>query len=115
MIIDGKKIAEDLRERLKKDIGQIPSTQTKPGLTVILIGDDTASQIYVKNKEKFANEIGIRSEVIRFNSTITEQELIKQIHILNNNKAVHGILVQLPRQSILIQKKLLVKLIQIKM
>jgi methylenetetrahydrofolate dehydrogenase (NADP+) / methenyltetrahydrofolate cyclohydrolase len=107
MIIDGKKIAEDLRERLKKDIGQIPSTQTKPGLTVILIGDDTASQIYVKNKEKFANEIGIRSEVIRFDSTITEQELIKQIHILNNNKAVHGILVQLPLPKHINSKKII--------
>jgi 5,10-methylene-tetrahydrofolate dehydrogenase/Methenyl tetrahydrofolate cyclohydrolase len=51
MIIDGKKIAEDLRTKLKKEIGQIPSTQAKPGLTVILIGDDTASQIYVKNKK----------------------------------------------------------------
>ena len=107
MIIDGKKIAKDLRERLKKDVSQIPSTQTQPGLTVILIGDDTASQIYVKNKEKFANEIGIRSEVIRFNSTITEQELIKQIHILNNNKAVHGILVQLPLPKHINSKKII--------
>ena len=107
MIIDGKKIAEDLRSNLKKDIGQIPSTQTKPGLTVILIGEDAASQIYVKNKEKFANEIGVHSEVIKFNSAITEQELIKQIHKLNNNNAVHGILVQLPLPGHISSKKII--------
>ncbi len=65
--------------------------------------------------KKFANEIGIRSEVIKFNSAITEQELIKQIHKLNNNNAVHGILVQLPLPNHINSKKLLVKLIQIKM
>ena len=96
MIIDGKKIAENLRETLKKQIQQIPSNQPKPGLTVILIGEDPASQIYVRNKEKFANEIGINSKVLRFDSSITEEELTKEIHKLNQDKAVHGILVQLP-------------------
>lgn len=96
MIIDGKKIAENLRETLKKQIEQIPSNQPKPGLTVILIGEDTASQIYVRNKEKFANEIGINSKVLRFDSSITEEALTKEIHKLNQDRAVHGILVQLP-------------------
>jgi methylenetetrahydrofolate dehydrogenase (NADP+)/methenyltetrahydrofolate cyclohydrolase len=96
MIIDGKKIAENLRETLKKQIEQIPSNQPKPGLTVILIGEDTASQIYVRNKEKFANEIGINSKVLRFDSSITEEALTKEIHKLNQDREVHGILVQLP-------------------
>ena len=96
MIIDGKKIAENLRETLKKQIQQIPSNQPKPGLTVILIGEDSASQIYVRNKEKFANEIGINSKVLRFDSSITEEALTKEIHKLNQDREVHGILVQLP-------------------
>ena len=96
MIIDGKKIAENLRETLKKQIQQIPSNQPKPGLTVILIGEDPASQIYVRNKEKFANEIGINSKVLRFDSSITEEALTKVIHKLNQDREVHGILVQLP-------------------
>lgn len=96
MIIDGKKIAENLRETLKKQIEQIPSNQPKPGLTVILIGEDPASQIYVRNKEKFANEIGINSKVLRFDSSITEEVLTKEIHKLNQDREVHGILVQLP-------------------
>ena len=96
MIIDGKKIAENLRQTLKKQIEQIPSNQVKPGLTVILIGEDPASQIYVRNKEKFANEIGINSNVLRFDSSITEESLLQEIHKLNQDKMVHGILVQLP-------------------
>ena len=96
MIIDGKKIAENLRETLKKQIEQIPSNQPKPGLTVILIGEDPASQIYVRNKEKFANEIGINSKVLRFDSSITEEALTKEIYKLNQDREVHGILVQLP-------------------
>jgi methylenetetrahydrofolate dehydrogenase (NADP+)/methenyltetrahydrofolate cyclohydrolase len=96
MIINGKKIAENLRQTLKKQIQQIPSNQVKPGLTVILIGEDPASQIYVRNKEKFANEIGINSNVLRFDSSITEEALLQEIHKLNQDKMVHGILVQLP-------------------
>ena len=67
MIIDGKKTAAELREDLKKKIIKFKSTlNTVPGLTVILVGEDPASKIYVKNKEKFAKEIGINSEVIRY-------------------------------------------------
>ncbi len=96
MIINGKKIAENLRQTLKKQIQQIPNNKPKPGLTVILIGEDPASQIYVRNKEKFANEIGINSNVLRFDSSITEESLLQEIHKLNQDKMVHGILVQLP-------------------
>ena len=95
MIIDGKKVAEELRAKIKSDISKLAGNQ-KPGLTVILIGEDAASQIYVKNKEKFANEVGINSTVIRFESSISEEDLKNQIRKLNNDNNVHGILVQLP-------------------
>jgi len=111
MIIDGKKIAKHLREQLKKEIEQLPVTNIKPGLAVILIGDDAASQIYVKNKEKFANEIGINSKVLRFDSLIKEADLIQTIQQLNDDKAVHGILVQLPLPRHIDPKKIINEII----
>ena len=99
MIIDGKQIAEELRHKLKKEIDQLPKNLSKPGLTVILIGDHPASQIYVRNKEKFAKEVGINSKLLKFEDTITEKDLIQEIHKLNDDSAVHGILVQLPLPS----------------
>ena len=97
MIIDGKKIAETLRQKLKKEIIEIKSSfKSVPGLTVILIGEDPASKIYVKNKEKFSKEIGINSEVIKYPENIEEKEVLSKIIELNKNKKVSGILVQLP-------------------
>ena len=97
MIIDGKKIAETLRQKLKKEIIEIKSSfKSVPGLTVILIGEDPASKIYVKNKEKFSKEIGINSEVIKYPENIEEKEVLTKIIELNKNKKVSGILVQLP-------------------
>ena len=97
MIIDGKKIAETLRQKLKKEIIEIKSSfKSVPGLTVILIGEDPASKIYVKNKEKFSKEIGINSEVIKYPENIEEKEVLSKIMELNKNKKVSGILVQLP-------------------
>ncbi len=97
MIIDGKKEAAELREELKKKIAELRSTYNAvPGLTVILVGEDAPSKIYVKNKEKFAKEIGINSEVIRYPADLEEKELLNKIKELNNNDKVSGILVQLP-------------------
>jgi methylenetetrahydrofolate dehydrogenase (NADP+) / methenyltetrahydrofolate cyclohydrolase len=97
MIIDGKKEAQLLRDEIKKEIESLKSKNNKvPGLTVILIGDFVPSQIYVKNKEKNAKEAGINSDVIRYAKDVSEQEVLKKIEELNNNKAVSGILVQLP-------------------
>ena len=97
MIIDGKKIAETLRQKLKKEIIEIKSSfKSVPGLTVILIGEDPASKIYVRNKEKFSKEIGINSEVIKYPENIQEKEILSKIIELNKNKKVSGILVQLP-------------------
>ena len=106
MIIDGKKIAEELREKIKSDIQKI-SNDNKPGLTVILIGEHPASQIYVRNKEKFANEVGINSSVLRFDENITEEDLKNEIKKLNDDTNVHGILVQLPLPKHISQKDII--------
>ena len=97
MIIDGKKEAQLLRDEIKKEIESIKSKNNKvPGLTVILIGDFAPSEIYVKNKQKNAKEVGINSEVVRYPKDVSEQEVLKKIIELNENDAVSGILVQLP-------------------
>ena len=97
MIIDGKKTAEELRAELKKKIAELKSTyNTVPGLTVILVGEDAPSKIYVKNKEKFAKEVGMNSEVIRYSADLQEKELLNKIKELNKDDKVSGILVQLP-------------------
>ncbi len=97
MIIDGKKIAEGLRDKLKKNIKEFKSNlKIAPGLSVILVGEDPASQIYVKNKIKYSKEIGIDSEVIRYPENIQEKIVLDKIIELNKNQKVSGILVQLP-------------------
>ena len=97
MVIDGKKAAAELREELKKKITNFKSTfKTVPGLTVILVGEDPASKIYVKNKEKFANEVGLKSDVIRYPDSVEEKIILDKINELNNDGSVSGILVQLP-------------------
>ena len=97
MIIDGKKTAADLRSNLKKEVSILKSKYNAvPGLTVILVGEDAPSKIYVKNKEKSAVEVGLKSEVIRYPADIEEKVLLVKIKELNNDKKVSGILVQLP-------------------
>ena len=87
MIIDGKKIAAELREELKKKIAKLKSIHNAvPGLTVILIGEDTPSKIYVKNKEKFAKEVGMNSEVIKYPEKVGEEVVLNKIRELNNNR-----------------------------
>ena len=106
MIIDGKKIAEELRNKIKSDIGELID-DNRPGLTVILIGEHPASQIYVRNKEKFAKEVGINSSVLKFDENISEENLKKEIKKLNDNPTVHGILVQLPLPKHINQKDII--------
>ena len=97
MIIDGKKVAAELREELKKKVTNLKSKHNAvPGLTVILVGEDAPSKIYVKNKEKSAIEVGINSEVIRYPANLEEKILLDKIQELNDNNKVSGILVQLP-------------------
>jgi len=97
ILIDGKKVAADLREELKQEVTELKKKHNKvPGLTVILIGDMAPSQIYVRNKEKSANEVGLKSEVIRYPDAVVEKEILDKIEELNKDETVSGILVQLP-------------------
>ena len=97
ILIDGKKIAAELREELRKEVVELKSKHNKvPGLTVILIGDMAPSQIYVRMKEKAANEVGLRSEVIRYPKAVEEKTVLHKIEELNKDENISGILVQLP-------------------
>ena len=97
ILIDGKKAAAKLREKLKNEVSQLKTKYNKvPGLTVILIGELTPSQIYVRNKEKSANEVGLKSDVIKYSENVEEKTVLKKIEELNNDLSVSGILVQLP-------------------
>ena len=92
-ILDGKKLRDKIIENLK---AKVDTFEEKPTLVVILVGENPASKIYVNNKKKMAEKIGIHSEVINYPANITEEELLDNIEELNNNKKVTAILVQLP-------------------
>ena len=97
ILIDGKKAAAELREELKQEVTELKNKYNKvPGLTVILIGDLTPSQIYVRNKEKSAKEVGLKSDVIKYPDSVEEKVILDKINDLNKDKSVSGILVQLP-------------------
>ena len=97
ILIDGKKEAALLRQELKKEVSELKSKYNKvPGLSVILIGDLTPSQIYVRNKEKSANEVGLKSDVVKYPDSVEEKVVLEKIEELNKDDAVSGILVQLP-------------------
>ena len=97
ILIDGKKAAAELRGELKLEVSELKEKFNKvPGLTVILIGDLTPSQIYVRNKEKSANEVGLKSEVIKYPDSVDEKTVLEKIAELNRDSSVSGILVQLP-------------------
>ena len=95
-IIDGKKIAAELRQKLKEEVAALAKKGITPGLATVLVGEDPASQVYVRMKEKACAEIGITSRGIRPPADIPQDELIEQLEELNGDPAIHGILVQLP-------------------
>jgi bifunctional protein folD len=92
-ILDGKKLSLILQEDLKEKINKLSNS---PNLTVVMVGEDKASKIYVKNKEKIAKKMGIDTNTIYLNSETTTDELLSIIERLNKDKSVNGILVQLP-------------------
>ena len=93
MIMNGKELANEIKLEL---IEKVKTLKEKPGLVVIQVGEDPASKVYVNSKSKLANEIGYYFEHLKYNSDVTEEELIKKIEELNNNSRIHGIIVQLP-------------------
>ncbi|HFZ6554711.1 TPA: bifunctional methylenetetrahydrofolate dehydrogenase/methenyltetrahydrofolate cyclohydrolase [Streptococcus agalactiae] len=107
-LIDGKALSQKMQaelgrkvERLKEQHGIIP------GLAVILVGDNPASQVYVRNKERSALEAGFKSETLRLSESISQEELIDIIHQYNEDKSIHGILVQLPLPQYINDKKII--------
>ena len=108
IIIDGKQIALDLRLKLKNEVDNLKKKFNKiPGLTVILIGEDEPSKIYVRNKEKLAKEIGLKSEIIKYQENVDEKTVLDKINELNNDDTVSGILVQLPLPKHINNKKVI--------
>ena len=108
ILIDGKKEAADLRSKLKAEVIGLKKKFNKvPGLTVILIGSFAPSQIYVRNKEKSANEVGLKSEVIKYPENVEENIILKKIEDLNKDQNVSGILVQLPLPKHIDKKKII--------
>lgn len=97
MNIDGKALAQELRDNLKTEVKQLKDDRgITPGLTVVLVGEDPASQIYVRNKVRQTEEIGMISNEIRMSAETSQQVLLDELDKLNKDPAVHGILVQLP-------------------
>jgi methylenetetrahydrofolate dehydrogenase (NADP+)/methenyltetrahydrofolate cyclohydrolase len=92
-IIDGKAIAQSLRDGYRRQVERMP---LKPGLAVIIVGDNPASRLYVRNKVQACAEVGIRSEVLELPADTAESKLLETIQGLNADAAIHGILVQLP-------------------
>lgn len=95
-IISGKETAAKIRERLRAQIDQLREKGYQPGLAVVIVGDDPASQVYVRNKEKACKEVGIAAQTFALPKETTQQELMALIDTLNARSDVHGILVQLP-------------------
>ncbi|MEC4848645.1 MAG: bifunctional 5,10-methylenetetrahydrofolate dehydrogenase/5,10-methenyltetrahydrofolate cyclohydrolase [Nitrosarchaeum sp.] len=94
--IDGKEIAQSVKDRVRKAVEELKSQGINPCLATVLVGDNPASATYVKNKHKACEEVGIITKDFKFTSEISQLELNKKIDELNNDKTVHGILVQLP-------------------
>lgn len=96
-VISGREVAENiLTTDLKNKVIELNKKNIKPKLIVILVGDMKASASYVAQKEKFAVKAGIESDVMRFESSVTESDILDQIDIINNDKSIHGVIVQLP-------------------
>jgi methylenetetrahydrofolate dehydrogenase (NADP+) / methenyltetrahydrofolate cyclohydrolase len=98
-IIDGKVVSEDLKARVKKAVDELKASRVEPCLATVLIGDDPASATYIGSKQKDAKEVGILTRDHRLAATFKQSELVELVQLLNNDPAVHGILVQLPLPS----------------
>lgn len=96
IIIDGKKISAEIRLEVKQEVDELKARGIEPHLAVIIVGSDTASQVYVRNKHQACEEAGIRSTVIEMPENTTQEQLLAQVEKLNNDRGVHGILVQSP-------------------
>lgn len=106
-IINGKELAEKLQDATAVEVKELEKAGLRPGLVVLLVGENAASQTYVKNKQLAAQRIGIHSKVMRYPATISEAELLKEIEHFNQAEEFHGILVQLPLPKHINEEKVL--------
>ena len=107
-ILDGKKIAAEIRQEIKRETEKIFIEKgIKPGLAVIIVGDDPASAIYVRNKEKAAQEVGFHSVVKRYPADTTQEDLLAAVDEINNDSDIHGMIVQLPLPKHLDEKEVI--------
>jgi methylenetetrahydrofolate dehydrogenase (NADP+)/methenyltetrahydrofolate cyclohydrolase len=95
-IIDGKALSDAVKTNVAKRVAELKEHGLTPGLAVVLVGEDPASQVYVRNKAAACEKAGLHSQVIRLDAAISEQELLQVVRKLNDDPAIHGILVQLP-------------------
>ena len=98
-LIDGKLVADKIKEELKKETSRLIDSGIEPHLAAILVGDDPPSQTYVRNKEKACQELGIISSIYRLSVSTKEKELLALVDFINNDPEVHGLIVQLPLPS----------------
>ncbi|HCU6947952.1 TPA: bifunctional methylenetetrahydrofolate dehydrogenase/methenyltetrahydrofolate cyclohydrolase FolD [Staphylococcus aureus] len=106
-ILDGKQIAKDYRQGLQNQVEALKEKGFKPKLSVILVGNDGASQSYVRSKKKAAEKIGMISEIVHLEETATEEEVLNELNRLNNDDSVSGILVQVPLPKQVSEQKIL--------
>ncbi len=96
ILIDGKSIAADVKAAVKVRCDALKERGVEPALAVILVGEDPASQVYVRNKARACRECGMKSHVIRMSAETTQQELLEKIRQINEDPSIHGLLIQLP-------------------
>lgn len=95
-IINGKQVSEEIRANIRQEVEELKTQNFTPGLAVVLVGEDPASQVYVRNKEKACHDLGYYSEVHRLPASASQEELLALVDKLNRQNNIHGILVQLP-------------------
>ena len=107
IIMDGKGLAKRMQDQMKKQVAALTAEGKTPGLCVILVGEDKASQVYVRNKEKQSEALGINSRVVRLAADISEADLLAEVEKQNQDDSMHGILVQLPLPKHIDEQKVL--------
>ncbi|HAZ4461672.1 TPA: bifunctional methylenetetrahydrofolate dehydrogenase/methenyltetrahydrofolate cyclohydrolase FolD [Listeria monocytogenes] len=106
-IIDGKKLAKEIQEKVTREVAELVKEGKKPGLAVALVGDNQASRTYVRNKQKRTEEAGMKSVLIELPENVTEEKLLSVVEELNEDKTIHGILVQLPLPEHISEEKVI--------
>ncbi|EAG8290261.1 bifunctional methylenetetrahydrofolate dehydrogenase/methenyltetrahydrofolate cyclohydrolase FolD [Listeria monocytogenes] len=106
-IIDGKKLAKEIQEKVTREVAELVKEGKQPGLAVVLVGDNQASCTYVRNKQKRTEEAGMKSVLIELPENVTEEKLLSVVEELNEDKTIHGILVQLPLPEHISEEKVI--------